>query len=101
MISIPARTTKRASVQGPPMGSFWAIGFDEIAKAVLFLASDDFSFVTGIERFINGSFMGAEGKSERETLQKVCNVRQDFARERLIRYEAASGGLLLRSRWWT
>lgn len=29
---------------------------DEIAKAVVFLASDDASFVTGAELFVDGSF---------------------------------------------
>src|SRR6266403_2106911 len=35
-----------------PMGRMWEP--DQIAKAVLFLASDDSSFVTGIELFVDG-----------------------------------------------
>ena len=29
---------------------------DEIAKAVVFLASDDASFITGVELFVDGGF---------------------------------------------
>jgi len=29
---------------------------DEIAKAVVFIASDDSSYITGIELFVNGGF---------------------------------------------
>jgi hypothetical protein len=36
----PAENHKRASVERSPMGSFWAIGINKIAKAALFVASD-------------------------------------------------------------
>ena len=37
-----------------PLGRFGT--FDEIAKAVVFLASDDSSYVTGTELFVYGGF---------------------------------------------
>jgi len=37
-----------------PLG--WLGTPDEIAKAVVFLASDDSSYVTGIELFVDGGF---------------------------------------------
>jgi NAD(P)-dependent dehydrogenase (short-subunit alcohol dehydrogenase family) len=39
-------------VAGIPMGRIGSA--DEIAKAAVFLASDDSSFVTGIELFVDG-----------------------------------------------
>jgi NAD(P)-dependent dehydrogenase (short-subunit alcohol dehydrogenase family) len=45
----------RASLAaGVPMGRVGEP--DEIAKAVVFLASDDSSFITGIELFVDGGF---------------------------------------------
>ena len=43
---------KAGLVSGVPMGRMGTA--DEIAKAVVFLASDDSSFVTGIELFVDG-----------------------------------------------
>jgi NAD(P)-dependent dehydrogenase (short-subunit alcohol dehydrogenase family) len=37
-----------------PLGSFGTT--DEIAKAVVFLASDDSNYVTGTELFVDGGF---------------------------------------------
>jgi NAD(P)-dependent dehydrogenase (short-subunit alcohol dehydrogenase family) len=38
----------------PYLGCDLAVKADEVAKAALFLASDDSSFVTGIELFVDG-----------------------------------------------
>jgi NAD(P)-dependent dehydrogenase (short-subunit alcohol dehydrogenase family) len=37
-----------------PLGRFGTA--DEVAKAVVFLASDDASYITGIELFVDGGF---------------------------------------------
>jgi len=43
---------KKTIVSAIPMGRMGTS--DEVAKAVLFLASDDSSFITGIELFVDG-----------------------------------------------
>jgi hypothetical protein len=59
---------------------------DEIAKAALFLASGDCSFVTGIELFVDGTY----GKYDRESLhRRPCLVA--FRRDALEGLLPSSG----------
>ena len=46
---------RAAMIQNVPLGRFGES--DEIAKAVVFLASDDSSFVAGVELFVDGGFV--------------------------------------------
>jgi NAD(P)-dependent dehydrogenase (short-subunit alcohol dehydrogenase family) len=47
-----AQQLEKAVIAGVPMGRFGTA--EELAKPVLFLASDDSSFITGIELFVDG-----------------------------------------------
>jgi NAD(P)-dependent dehydrogenase (short-subunit alcohol dehydrogenase family) len=63
LASSPAGEERRKSIAGSvPLGRFGTP--DEIAKAVVFLACDDNSYITGTELFVDGGFAQVQAADE-------------------------------------